>query len=294
MKMGQTIPTYRLYGEEMAASMPELVHCEQIIERSRLHDWHILPHKHTRLFQLLLVQQGRAVVSLDGESHALFPHQAIGIAPGVVHGFDFDPGSDGLVITMDEDFLEPIFSRFSDYPVCLSQVTWFRNAAEQALPKLFECLRQSFREATPGNMSLVSILAEALFAAWVHETQSQLQRENNPRDRAETHFYKFEKLVNEQFATQKHVSWYARQLGVSPEHLNVICHQVAGTAALNVIHQRVVLEARRLLVYTRLNVSQVAEVLGYRDPAYFSRFFKKKVGVPPKDFHLQSAGASEP
>ena len=287
-KFGQSIPTYRLYGEKSGASMPETVHCEQIAERSRLHDWHISPHKHSRLLQFLLVQKGSARVHLDGQDHTLNPGEAVGVAPGFVHGFDFAPGSNGLVITLSNEFFEPLRERFTEHPVCLSHITWLRSAANPVVVKLFDCLAQAFSSAMAGNLSLVLILAEALFAAWVDATQTQGQRDSTLRDRTESHFYKFEQLVNDHFVQHKTVAWYAGQLGMSPEHLNVVCKQVAETAALNIIHQRIVLEAKRMLIYTQLNIEQVAETLGFKDPAYFSRFFKRQVGEPPRQFAMKS------
>lgn len=280
----QNIPTYLLYGEDGLASMPEQVHCEQIVERSRLHDWHISPHKHRRLLQFLLVQKGSAFVHLDGDDYPLLPGQAVSIAPGFVHGFDFSPGSNGLVVTMDNEFIEPLYGRFSEHPACVSQITWVTNASSRVLGKLFDCLAEAFEDATPGSLSMVLILAEALFSAWVCETQTQTHLEHNGRDRAETHFYRFEKLVNEQFTTHKTVQWYADQLGLSPEHLNVVCKQVASTMALKIIHQRIILEAKRMLTYTQLTIEQVSVSLGFKDPAYFSRFFKRLVGLAPRQY----------
>ncbi len=280
-----SIPTYRLYGEKTSLDMRDKVHCERISERSRMHDWHIQPHKHSRLFQLLLINRGGATVNLDGEHLRMQAGHAVGIPPGVIHGFDFDPDTEGYVVTIDDNLVEQILQRQPEYPNCMFQVTRHENPeGKQTLPKLFDCLAQSFLEAIPGKPSPVAILAEALFIAWVDETQQQTLTEGSKRQRAETHFYKFERLVNDHYSRYKTVAWYSNQLGLSPEHLNFVSNQVAGVPALAIIHQRLLVEAKSLLVFTTLNIEQVAQTLGFKDPAYFSRFFKKKMGMAPREF----------
>jgi AraC family transcriptional activator of pobA len=279
------IPSYRLYGEEDSASIADKVHCERISERSRLHNWHILPHKHSRLFQLLWIKRGLANVNLDGDIFDMREGQIISIPPGFIHGFDFSTSTEGFVVTIDIELVEHILGRLHEYPTFKTQFVWYKNPEQrQTLYKLFECLYEAFNESMPGRMTAITILAEALIIAWNDENHQQDSADISKRNRAENHYLRFEKLVNQHYDAQKTVSWYADQLGVTPEHLNVISKQMAGISALAVIHQRLIIEAKRLLVFTVLNVEQVSETLGFKDPAYFSRFFKAKTGVPPRNF----------
>lgn len=80
------------------------------------------------------------------------------------------------------------------------------------------------------------------------------------------------------------VAHYAHEIGVTPAHLNVLCRQTVDKSALEMIHERLMLEARRNLVYTSMTISQVSYATGFSDPAYFTRFFKREAGVSPKEF----------
>jgi len=87
---------------------------------------------------------------------------------------------------------------------------------------------------------------------------------------------------------QLSVAGYADALGITPSHLNAICQRVSGKSTLDLIHARMVLAARRELAYTERNISSVAHDLGFADPSYFTRFFKRETGMTPGDFRHQS------
>ena len=71
-------------------------------------------------------------------------------------------------------------------------------------------------------------------------------------------------------------------------HLNALCRQTVGKSALELIHERMILEAKRNLVYTSMSISEVSYAIGFSDPAYFTRFFKRQVGLSPKEFRKRA------
>jgi AraC family transcriptional activator of pobA len=107
--------------------------------------------------------------------------------------------------------------------------------------------------------------------------------------RAREHLAGFVALVDENFSKHTTLDHYAARLDISTAHLNAICRQMSGRSALQLIHERLILEARRELIYTSMTIKEISELLGFTDPAYFTRFFKRQMGVSPKDFRLQSS-----
>jgi len=81
---------------------------------------------------------------------------------------------------------------------------------------------------------------------------------------------------------------YADKIGITATHLNVLCRNAVNQSALDIIHERALLEAKRNLVYTTMTISEVSYVLGFSDPAYFTRFFKRQSALSPKDFRAQA------
>src|SRR5690554_7287913 len=83
------VPVFMLYGETVNWSAPDLLHMESIAERSVLHDWHIHPHQHADLVQVLYVQHGHATLDIEGRELS-FRQPALQVVPPLcVHGFRF-------------------------------------------------------------------------------------------------------------------------------------------------------------------------------------------------------------
>ena len=91
-------------------------------------------------------------------------------------------------------------------------------------------------------------------------------------------------LVEQHYREHRPLSFYADALGVTPDHLSRTCRHVLRQSALQILHERLMLEARRLLAYSSLSVTQVAQSLGYDDAAYFSKFFSRAVGSTPSEY----------
>jgi AraC family transcriptional activator of pobA len=87
--------------------------------------------------------------------------------------------------------------------------------------------------------------------------------------------------IEQRFRLREPVAVHAHAIGVSQTALRLACAGVAGLSPAVMLDERTLLEARRLLLYTRLSVNQIAYSLGFDDPAYFSRFFARHVGRPP-------------
>jgi len=97
-------------------------------------------------------------------------------------------------------------------------------------------------------------------------------------------FRQFNLLVEANFKSQHSVNFYAQQLNKSPKTLSNLFPQYYQKTPLQIIQDRIITEARRLLSYTEMPVKQVTYELGFEDPAYFSNFFKRYTSLSPADF----------
>ena len=96
-------------------------------------------------------------------------------------------------------------------------------------------------------------------------------------------------LVNDpEKLTKMTVAEYAKELGITAPHLNAICKQMGGAPALTLIHERWLLAARRALSYTDKSIADVATSLGFAEPSYFARFFKRKMRMTPQQYRRQT------
>jgi AraC family transcriptional activator of pobA len=95
----QTVPVFKLYGEERGWPTPDLLHCESILQRSSLYQWHIRVHQHAEMVQLLYLHQGRAEIEIEGAT-AVMTESCIQVVPALcIHGFHFSPGTQGFVLS---------------------------------------------------------------------------------------------------------------------------------------------------------------------------------------------------
>lgn len=98
---------------------------------------------------------------------------------------------------------------------------------------------------------------------------------------------KFKKLVNENYISTRKVKDYASKLFVSAGHLNDLVKQKTGKSSKDLINERLLLEAKRLLYYNFNSIKEICEILQFTEMAYFSRFFKNHTGKSPNDFRLK-------
>jgi len=290
------IPRFTLYGEAAAPAV-ELLHVEAIESRSRLYHWEIDAHVHAGHHQLLWLRRGRADVRLDESRTLLQGPGAVAIAPGVVHAFRFAPHTDGHVLTLatralvegdpplGPAALQALFGR----PLALAL-----PAGDEATQRLDTLFAQLQREATApgldGDGPVPLWLARAVVwrLAQAAARQAQAAAPGRPGGHAALHT-RFLALVEAHYLEHWPVQRYAQRLGTSTDRLNRVTRTHAGKSALQLVHERVLREACRRLTYLVAPVSNLAFELGFDDPAYFCRFFKRGMGVSPSAFRAGAA-----
>ncbi|MBC9251702.1 AraC family transcriptional regulator [Pseudomonas alcaligenes] len=280
------VPVFKLYGETTAWPTPDLLHCESIPERSRLHDWEIKPHRHGDLVQLLYVQGGSAELEVEGVLHRV-EQAALQVVPALsVHGFRFSRDIRGHVLSLAQPLVDQ-FSAALDSPPLARAACYPVGEQQRYLDALFDSIALEYGEHAPGRELMLQSLISALLV-WVgRRSQALAHAEAQLPDRGREHLQRFTRLLEAHYRAHRPIEQYAAELGISAAHLNALCRRLAGQSALQLINQRLLLEAKRCLVYTAMTVNQVADSLGFSEPAYFSRFFKRSTGLTPKAFRLQ-------
>ncbi len=285
MALGTQIHSYNLFGE--TAELADVLHVETIRSRSELHDWRLKAHRHARLHQVLFLTSGQGEAVIDGATHAIPASSFVNIPRGVVHGYDFAPGTCGWVVTLTSDLLDHCLLDGEgvraplECPMVLPLPIELKNLAEHLFD---EYHRQSFARAQ--ILRALAGALTALVARAIHSADSA----NHPV--AENPLFgRFQEMIERDFRKRQPLADYARALAISPTHLNRISHQAVGQSASQLINERMLREARRMLIYTNLTAAQIAYDLGFSDPAHFSRVFAKGTGVPPKLFRQRITGA---
>ena len=281
------VPIFKLYGEDLDWSTPDLLHCETIPKRSRVFHWEIRPHRHADLCQMLYLHKGQADIEIEGQRRSVRQATLQFVPPLCVHGFRFSENVDGFVVTLAAPLLSQVQAQAGLRKDMLTAPGTYPAGHDRAyLHALFSALQNEYQGQQAGReLMLHSLINVAL--VWLSRQALQRDASGQAPERGREYLTRFTQLVESEFRKQPSVEQMAHQVGVSAAHLNTLCRQLAGSTALQIVHQRLLLEAKRNLIYTAMTVNQISDSLGFADPAYFARFFKRLTGLPPKVFREQ-------
>ena len=265
----------------------DCLHYEPVAVRGRLHDWTIPAHRHDALHQFQLLEKGNASATIDGAVREVHAPAIVMIAPGSIHGFRYARHSAGHQVTIPTGVLRQALQGAGMLQAQLAQsfvidaATLAGDAAQCV--RLFEALAAEFRAAHPGRAQALQAQA-TLIALWFLRHRGAGAAAQRPAPMRDTLVQRLLHLVEEHYREHRPLAFYAGALRVTPDHLSRSCRSVTGQSALDLVHGRMLLEARRLLAYTPMPVAQIASALGYEDPAYFAKFFARSVGEPPSSY----------
>lgn len=287
------VPVFKLYGENTAWPTPDLLHCESIPERSHLHDWEISQHRHADLGQLLYVQAGHAVLDVEGQVREIDEPSIQVVPPMSVHGFRFSHDIAGYVMTLAMPLFDWLQDSLADAAPSLLQAGCYPVGADKIwIDQLCERINREYALPAPGRDFLLRSLIGSL-ASWVGRQQLEQRAEQWRPERGQIHVASFMKLVEQHYREHWPVGKYAAALSITSAQLNNVTRCVLKQSALEHLHQRLLLEAKRNLVYTMMTVAQISDLLGFTEVAYFSRFFRRFEGVSPREFRQRSGYARD-
>jgi AraC family transcriptional activator of pobA len=281
-----SVPVFKLYGEGQHWPTPDLLHCETIPKRSRLHHWEIKAHRHADLCQLLYVHEGQAEIEVEGQRRVIVDAAIQVVPPLYVHGFRFSENIDGHVITLAAPLVNELQQLLGGANRMLATPANYPAGEDRDYLNGVICaLQREYAGNSPGRELVLHSLIN-LIVVWISRQMIQRSAAGQQVERGRDYLNRFNGLVEAHFRQHWSVEQLAHQVGISVAHLNNVCRDLAGQSALQVVHQRLLLEAKRSLIYTTMTINQVSDSLGFADPAYFSRFFRRLAGVSPKAFRL--------
>lgn len=281
-------PEVDFYGEPLAWPASEFVHSERLVERSQFHDWKIRPHRHNDFAQIFLVLKGKGRACLDSSWHDVVSPCLLVIPERVVHEFEWDRDSDGYVLSVQLSLIKLISKDMKTIPAAFTNPAIADiSTSRRFICSLFAEIHSETTNRTQFKDDSIESLVR-LLGIWLLRNSKPTSSASRSPGRARKHFNRFEGLVDEHFRSHWSVADYAGSVGITPAHLGTVCRKTVGKSALDVIHAHLLLAARRELVYTEKNIAGIAHYLGFTDPSYFTRFFKRATGITPSEFRRRS------
>ncbi|SPJ22341.1 helix-turn-helix transcriptional regulator [Palleronia abyssalis] len=226
--------------------------------------------------------RGQGRVTVQGITRGYGAHNAVLLPPGTMHGFDTAGTVQGHAVFLPKD-AEP------DMPSIPLHLR-LRDVQPQAeLTFHIEAMRAELERGA--NTSEVALTHHVgLLTVWLSRQAGEAwtRDEDLTSTPGESLASAYTSLLERYFRDGHGVADYARALGVTPAHLTRCCRQTSGRAASDLLHDRLHFEACRLLGETRMPVKAVAETLGFRSSAYFTRAFRARAGMTPSQFRRRA------
>lgn len=243
----------------------------------------VFPHRHN-FYHFLLFTEGAGEHSIDFESFQINPGHLYFMSPGQIHSWNFQGEMKGFVVNFDKDFFKTFLLR----PDYLSSLSFFSGIVrdevlqikEDLLPSVIDILNKLNKAQHDKDFSRAALL-------YLFQLINQ-QREPSAYSAANVYNHtllrNFLNLIEQHFKDLRLPKAYAELLYITPNHLNALSKEFLGIPAGEVIRNRIILEAKRLLVIKDFSISEIAYELNFNDNSYFSKFFKKIEGLTPEEF----------
>lgn len=237
----------------------------------------------------MLQESGTNTIMVDFKPVTLTAQTAYCILPGQVHrNLDsYDPK--GYLIAVNADLIppdiRPLFEQSQAVPEPIPFAVPWLQGVEHGIGLLVTMLARNGEGIHDARIikSTAALLA-TMFGAILTEHKVTSEKEHKQRSLT----WEFKSHLKKAYKTMKTPKAYADQLNVSPAYLNQVVKKRTGMPLSYWIVQEIILEAKRLLYYTELTVKEIAYALGYEDPTYFSRLFRKSTGQTPLSFRQYS------
>ncbi|NML41332.1 AraC family transcriptional regulator [Chitinophaga sp. G-6-1-13] len=232
-------------------------------------------HRHD-FFYVLALEKGAGEHEIDFTPHRVADHTIFFLRPGQVHQLRIKAGSTGWMMQFTSGFY---------HDAQLLRRIGAVNAYSDREGKALRVLEAIFREYQQQQDQYREVIKSSLHIFLVTLLRLQQQpAKDNPNTYTQERLEALLELLETHIHTHKRASQYAAMLHLSLYQLNAVTREAMGKTASELINEQIVLEAKRHLLATTAQVSQIAEQLGYEDVSYFIRFFKKQTGYTPEVF----------
>jgi len=250
------------------------------------------PHAHPDMLQIILATSGACICEIDGMQLAARAPSLITIPGGGVHGFKTDGASAGWAATIPHfRVIDLVVNRNLDHGFLLRRAYAVAPSADDNEVATLEQLLRTLHEEANRLRDGWSVAKEALQQLIVIHA-ARMIRAGHDQIGGEVHgerelFLAFRAMIEQRYLTERRVGEYVTALRCSQTRLSRACMRFAGQSAKGVILDRLVEEAQRRLLFTRASASKIGYALGFVEPSYFLRFFRKRTGMTPTEYRAQ-------
>ena len=258
-------------------------------------------HRHDRFFQVHYVKTGTVRVYLDDQQYIESGPMFFLTPPTVAHSFVTEQDSDGHVLTVRQQLVWQLIeadgslvsSGLQVAPACVALTGLSSAYAAEArrVELMFEELSNEIADQRPGRGVALENLTRLIMISLLRLCSNSVKATPARREDLKI-FHRFNELIEAHYREHWPLSRYAAGIGVTEPRLNDVCRRIADLPSKRLIQERLMQEAKRLLLFSGSSANEVCYQLGFKDPAYFSRFFQRYANLTPGDYRQRHSGLS--
>lgn len=274
-----TVPAFFVYGEPNRTLDVGFVHVETVMERKSVHFGHVSPHQHPQLGQITYWFSGRGTYRIEDKTWNFSAPTVSFVPSSVVHGFTVDESSDAIVVSISDDLLRALEAQVDldlTRPHLITGAT--DDPAWHRLDALIRMVADEYRTATAASPRLISGLISVVLSQIAKLGGGHGLDEAAP---GRLLAVALRRAIDRHYREDWPVSRYVELLASTPHLVDKAARATFGQTVKDMLMERRLLEAKRLLMFTIRPVEDIGREIGFEDPAYFSRFFRRRTGESP-------------
>ncbi|EJM06863.1 4-hydroxyphenylacetate catabolism regulatory protein HpaA [Pseudomonas sp. GM102] len=254
-------------------------------------------HRHDRFFQVHYVKSGSVRVYLDDQQYVESGPMFFFTPPTIPHSFVTEADSDGHVLTVRQQLVwglleaDPSLAPGPQLQAACVALGHLDPAGEREVRRLeylFDELSDEIEADRPGRGAVLDGLTRLIMISLLRLCSNSLQARPARHEDLRI-FHRFNELIESHYQQHWPLSRYAQGVGVTEARLNDVCRRIADLPSKRLILERLMQEAKRLLLFTGSSANEICYQLGFKDPAYFSRFFQRYAQMTPGEYRQRQS-----
>jgi AraC family transcriptional regulator, transcriptional activator of pobA len=280
-----TIPVHNLGAKNLKKEGFDII----ALNHAEDHDYEgVVPHRHN-FYELLVFKKGGGKHEIDFKEYNIEENSVHFVSPTQVHRLK-SAAARGQVFCFSEEFVltdgKTSFTEvypFYDFNTYLPTIK-MDDKTFKALEEILVILNSAFFANSTLKNDIVRCHFQVVLLKIKEFFITNTISKTNLISSSHPKIVEFKKQVNAHYINHLSASQYAQSLHISPSYLNSLCKKETGRTVTELVHERLLLESKRMLYSTGLSVKEISNHLNFDSVAYFSRFFKKQVGQTPVDY----------
>lgn len=250
-------------------------------------------HRHD-YYEIMLFEKGGGEHIIDFNSLKIDNYSVHFVLPGQVHKLKRKKHSNGFAVLFSEEF---ILVNKKEKENTIFELPFYNNTLPCSLPltknefnelgfliqkiELEEKQNEGHDKIAGAYINLLLLILQRACNNFVNQSGKEISGKTGL-------LIAFKRLLEKNFASGMKPGEYGKHLNITTGYLNDILKEAFNKTTGELLQERIVLEGKRLLFHTDLTINEVAYKLGFEDPAYFARLFRKNTGLTPKDYRVSS------